>query len=151
MFIVFDLDGTLANCDHRTHHLQKKPKDWDSYFNECHLDEPYSEMISLFNLIKSTVGFLGFGNRLEIWTGRREDQRDKTIDWLIANGTYINENHPTPLRMRPTDIKTHDVELKGGFMKEFGRPDIVFEDRNSMVEFWREQGIRCCQVQEGNF
>lgn len=32
MFIVFDLDGTLADCEHRIHHITKEPKDWRAFF-----------------------------------------------------------------------------------------------------------------------
>ena len=29
--IIVDIDGTLANVEHRVHHLLKSPKDWDSF------------------------------------------------------------------------------------------------------------------------
>lgn len=33
MLVAFDLDGTLANIDHRLHHVKNKPKCWVK-FNE---------------------------------------------------------------------------------------------------------------------
>ena len=145
MFIVFDLDGTLANCDHRTHYLEQEPKDWDAYFNACDGDLVYPEMRDLFNAIAYKDGV----ERVEIWTGRREDQREKTKRWLNENN--FNTLGQTVLMMRPTGVITHDTDLKGKWLKERGAPDIIFEDRNSMVEFWRSKGIRCCQVQIGDF
>ena len=38
--IVFDIDGTLADCSQRLHHIQKSPPDWDSFFAETEKDEP---------------------------------------------------------------------------------------------------------------
>ena len=29
---IFDLDGTLADCAHRLHHIQKEQKDWKAFF-----------------------------------------------------------------------------------------------------------------------
>jgi hypothetical protein len=31
------------------------------------------------------------------------------------------------------------------------KPDLVFDDRNSVVEMWRREGIPCFQVAEGDF
>lgn len=44
---IFDIDGTLANGDHRLHHIKKEPKDWRSYFAEAAGDEPIQHMIEL--------------------------------------------------------------------------------------------------------
>jgi len=30
-------------------------------------------------------------------------------------------------------------------------PSVVFDDRDRVVKMWRENGIRCFQVAEGNF
>lgn len=35
--IIVDLDGTLANCEHRRHFLETKPKDWKSFHGLVHL------------------------------------------------------------------------------------------------------------------
>ena len=37
--IVCDLDGTLANCEHRVHHVQNKPKNWDAFYAGVREDE----------------------------------------------------------------------------------------------------------------
>lgn len=151
MFIVFDLDGTLANCDHRAHYLQQKPKDWEAYFNACDKDKPYSEMLALMSNLQLMRDINGKElHRIEIWTGRREDQREKTKKWLYDHSSFFTPKSIT-LMMRPNGVITHDLELKGKWLEERGTPDIIFEDRNSMVEFWRSKGIRCCQVQIGDF
>lgn len=35
MFVVFDLDGTLADGDHRLHHITGETKDWRAFFAAC--------------------------------------------------------------------------------------------------------------------
>lgn len=32
--IIFDIDGTLANLDHRLRHILKEPKDWDAFYSD---------------------------------------------------------------------------------------------------------------------
>lgn len=32
MDIIFDIDGTLADCSHRLHWIQSKPKNWNAFF-----------------------------------------------------------------------------------------------------------------------
>ena len=41
---LIDIDGTVANGDHRLHHILKEPKAWDNYFLECGNDTPISHM-----------------------------------------------------------------------------------------------------------
>ena len=31
MDVIFDIDGTLVNIEHRLPHIMKKPKDWDTF------------------------------------------------------------------------------------------------------------------------
>ena len=47
MFVVFDLDGTLADDLHRQHHLEGDEPDWAAYFGDCVNGPPESWMICL--------------------------------------------------------------------------------------------------------
>ncbi len=40
---VVDLDGVLADVRHRLHHLDRRPKDWDSFFAAAPSDPPLAE------------------------------------------------------------------------------------------------------------
>ena len=44
---LIDIDGTVANGDHRLHHIQKEPKAWDDYFLACGSDSPIEHMRAL--------------------------------------------------------------------------------------------------------
>lgn len=138
MFVVFDMDGTLSDPAHRLHHLEDK--DWDSFYDECGGDAPIEHMCEVFHAMDT------LGHKIEIWTGRRESCREDTENWLDRNILPI-----PPIRMRANDDHRHDVTVKGEWIEKYGRPDLVFEDRNSMVKFYRDCGIPCVQVAEGDF
>ena len=88
-------------------------------------------------------------HRIEIWTGRSEKVRKKTEDWLITFlPGYINCK---ALRMRGADDFRPDTEVKGDWIAQHGKPDLVFDDRNKVVEWWRCQGITCCQVKASDY
>ena len=37
--VIFDIDGTSANGEHREHYLQHSPKDWKGFFSEMKKDK----------------------------------------------------------------------------------------------------------------
>ena len=146
MFVIFDLDGTLALNEHREHFLQKSPQDWDGFFEACDKDEPNLPIINLLKYLSEH-----YEVRLEIWSGRSEKVRHKTKDWLDRYGVF-SETHYSLLRMRGSSDFRSDTVLKNEWLdNESSMPDVVFDDRNSVVEFWRGKGIACCQVAEGDF
>lgn len=57
--------------------------------------------------------------------------------------------------MRKNKDYRHDTEVKPELLKNRGiTPDdvaFILEDRNVMVQKWRELGFTCLQVAEGNF
>lgn len=139
MFVVFDMDGTLSDPTHRVHHLTNK--DWDSFYEACDGDAPKPEVLAVMKAMTKA------GHRVEIWTGRRESTRMKTVEWLEGQG--IERGYG--LRMRQDGDRRHDTITKGEWLDVHGTPDLVFEDRNSMVEFYRNEGITVAQVALGNF
>ncbi len=142
MFVVFDLDGTLANTDHRAHFLQRQgsKKDWRGFFAACDQDTPHLHIIDTLTAL--TAG----GHRVEIWSGRSDEVRDKTEAWLEANGLS-----GVPLRMRAEGDYTADDELKMSWLDPDDMPDLIFDDRAKVVAMWRAKGIPCCQVAPGDF
>ncbi len=153
MFVVFDLDGTLANTFQRTYsHLacpergyphMRQGMDWDAYFERCGSDTPYKHTIEVLNALHSQ------DHAVRIWTARCESVRAKTYQWLVYHGVppLIAKN----MRMRPEGNHVDDFVLKQGWMADMGRPDLVFEDRARVVKMWRSLGIPCFQVADGEF
>lgn len=162
MFVVFDLDGTLADCSHRTHFIcnpdgspkPKEEKDWDGFYAACGGDAPHKV------LAKLAAELLFLGHDVQIWTGRSSIAFYETEKWLLKQGicsNYFIESHGYKgpaiplLRMRPHGDHTPDHLLKQKWMEEYGKPDLVFEDRQRVVDMWRANGVMCCQVAEGDF
>ncbi len=144
MFVVFDLDGTLANTDHRAHFLEQreyKDKDWRGFYAACDRDTPCAP------IVRTMLSLIATGAEVEIWSGRSDEVADKTMVWLAAQGI-------PNIRVRLRAAKDHrpDTVLKKEWLSEASRkPDLIFEDRASVVTMWREQGIVCCQVAPGDF
>jgi phosphoglycolate phosphatase-like HAD superfamily hydrolase len=154
--IIFDLDGTLADCEHRRHFLydektlfRRKP-DWDAFFEACDQDSPIKQVIQMWN---DQISLGGMGSH-EIWSGRSSSVRKKTEDWLSNNLLCFD---PNQLKMRPVGDSTPDDILKEQWLNEAltaGKTiDYVFDDRPKVIRMWRKRGIfafNCCQ-REGNF
>ena len=172
--IIWDIDGTLANQDHRaTKHLCTAPwdcnspddpiykddPDWDAYYEDCHDDVPYDDIIWMFNALVSSPYAHSFGKDKPVkhcfMTGRPEKYRAKTREWLRHWVTPGADSDAFPLFMRPDDDHRPDHDVKVAHLTRLEAqgyiPFIAFEDRNSVVSSWRRNGVRCVQVQGGNF
>jgi FMN phosphatase YigB (HAD superfamily) len=142
---VFDLDGTLADCAHRAHFINRvneEHTDWELFHAEAHRDvliEPVRAI--LYALIKT-------GSAVEIWTGRSENYRRQSEEWLTLNDI------PSELLtfMRAKNDRRPDTVVKREFLgRSAMRPAAIFEDRARVVAMWRAEGIPCLQVAEGDF
>lgn len=146
MFIVFDLDGTLALNEHRLHHIRKTPKDYDAFYAACVDDLPNMCVMRILDLL-----YRAGEVRVEIWSGRSAQVRTETEGWLAGYGI-----DPLLLtRMRPAGDHQPDVNLKRAWLRDArrngGGPDAVYDDRDSVVAMWREEGVACFQVAPGAF
>jgi len=148
--IVCDIDGTVSNPVHRIKHIEKSPKDWDSFYNECINDDPHLDIIEMLKTLYYTnSNVYGF----YFCTGRRESCRIDTEHWIRKNINFLCGE--SKLLMRADNDKRHDTIVKPELLKNEGiTPEntlFILEDRNSMVNKWRELGYRCLQVAEGDF
>ncbi|MCG5245304.1 phosphatase domain-containing protein [Methylorubrum extorquens] len=142
MFVVFDLDGTLALTEHRAHFLNhpNKENDWRGFCAACDRDEPCHPFI------RTLLALHNIGAEGEIWSGRSDEVKDKTTAWLAEHGVgYI------PIRTRRAGDHRPDKVLKAEWLDEGRKPALVFEGRSSMVAMYRSRGIVCCQVVPGDF
>lgn len=142
--IIFDIDGTLADCTHRVHWVTNRPKNWAEFDAGIPNDEPYEDIIYLNRL------FFGLDHRIAIVTGRSDRQRQATEEWLER---YSVRYHT--LRMRKDGDYRQDSLVKSDILDELiaegWDPKMVFDDRQSVVDMWRQRGIRCLQVNPGDF
>jgi histidinol phosphatase-like enzyme len=147
--VIFDLDGTIALIDKRRNlSLKDNSKiDWNIFFNpkNIKLDQPNFPVIEILNSLKEK------GFKIFILSGRLDTTKDATLKWLKENAVEFDQ-----LKMRentPKEKYISDVELKQKWLNEIDKENIlcVFDDRTKLVEMWRENGLSCFQVADGNF
>lgn len=141
--IIVDIDGTISKVGDRLKYLQQDKPDWDSFYNACFEDEPITEIITMLKILSCSY-------HIVFCTGRRESVRTITEDWLLK---YFGAGWN--LLMRPNNDYRHDTIVKPEQLKKHGISlqsiAFILEDRNSMVVKWRELGLRCLQVADGDF
>lgn len=136
--IVFNLDSTLANCEHRRHFVDPlknenyfryngddfrgwkdgKPEldikwkpDWKAFYQACDKDTPIDPVIEMWNN-QISFGMMGVH---QIWSGRCESVRKKTEEWLSKNLLCFESKQ---LKMRPIGDYTPDDQLKERWLDE---------------------------------
>jgi phosphoglycolate phosphatase-like HAD superfamily hydrolase len=138
-FYVFDLDGTLADCEHRKPLLVEK--DWRGFFAAVGDDKPIERVLAVLRTLHEA------GNQIEIWSGRSDECRAATEAWLARHGVPDG----IPVIMRRAGDKRPDDMVKREFLRGTNAPDVIFDDRQRVVDMWRREGIVCFQVAAGDF
>ena len=142
--VIFDIDGTLANVDHRRDILKKKPSDWDGFFSAMENDTPNSAVVDLYNLSRES----GLYETILV-SGRPERYRKLTENWLVWNKIDFEV-----LIMRKDDDLRADHVIKEEILEELlgqGKTiAFVVDDRKSVVDMWRKNGLTCFQCADYN-
>jgi hypothetical protein len=139
--VLVDIDGTLADVNHRLHHVRGRKKNWKRFFQAMHLDPPNQ-------VIVDWVKNLAPEYEVYVVSGRPDDYRDVTEKWLQQQGVRYRE-----LRMRRAGDHRADTIVKQEILNSFNKDEIAFviDDRASVCDMWRSNGLRCIQVAEGNY
>ena len=136
--ILCDIDGTIANNDHRQHFLEGK-KDWDSFFSELSNDIP------IFSIIEKVKKYESEGKDIIFLTGRPERYRKKTELWLRKYFDFKFQ-----LLMRKDNDKRNKIISKQEVLFENNIPlkkiFLVFENDNQLINYWTEKGHRVVDV-----
>jgi len=153
--VICDLDGTLADLNHRLHYIKnddgtmkpRKERDWDGFNKACVDDAPYEDVIEILNSF-CRAKLLG-GRTFYILSGRNDVVRAETVQWLQKH-VRGDCDYDTHLIMRKADDRRPDTEVKLEMVRELGlTPDdvlCILDDRQCVVDMWRENGFRCLQV-----
>ncbi|AST15390.1 polynucleotide kinase [Streptomyces phage Samisti12] len=131
---LFDIDGTLASMSDRS------PFDW-SRVGE---DDPRRQVV----LTAQALAEAGYD--IVVMSGRDSSCREETIAWL--------EFYDVPfcdLFMRAEgDMRKDNIvkqELFDQHIRDFYDVVAVFDDRQQVVDMWRDMGVDCFQVAPGDF
>ena len=145
--IVCDLDGTLANCEHRVHHVQNKPKNWDAFYAGVRGDTVNGPVLHVLDKFMSYEGAI---YNIIFCSGRPERCRADTEAW-IEEMCNLND---FILLMREDGDYRDDYIVKQEILDQHIPKDrvlFVLDDRQQVVDMWRRNGLVCFQVAEGKF
>lgn len=135
--VVIDLDGTLANVDHRAHLVRREKPDWDKFYSDCDKDTQNEWCVHLINCMMAA------GFKVLIVSARRQTEKTKTFLWLC------NAFHCVPewILLRGQDNHEEDTVLKKRWLDSYGKDRILFvvDDRQKVVDMWRREGLVCLQ------
>lgn len=133
--IIVDLDGTLSI------HQGRNAFDYSKLLS----DKPNDPLVDLLRILSGSVDIIFFSGR-----EGTEQCRQDTAKWLNDNIGI-----PYQLYMRKEKDYRGDEIIKEELFKENIENNYycvaVFDDRNKVVNKWRELGLLCCQVYEGDF
>jgi FMN phosphatase YigB (HAD superfamily) len=144
--VVFDVDGTIANNDHRRHFVLNKPRDWKNFNANIWHDTPHEDIVELVKIFYSHYPIL-------ICTARTGDLLDITREWLdeVAGLQGFYEKIYIRGEKDYKDDQILKVELLEQIRADGYEPKFWIDDRQRVVDAIRAQGIRVLQVCEGNF
>jgi hypothetical protein len=145
-YIICDLDGTIADIRHRRHHAEGKKKNWKKFFEGIPHDD-LAEVVA--DILKHYVKT----HRIVFVSGRPEHTRSDTEAWLFKHVPFVKNYE---LHMRADGDFRADNLVKSEIYEEqikpeHGEPFFVLDDRDQVVKMWREKGLICLQVAEGDF
>ncbi len=143
--VIFDIDGTLADIEHRRGFLDGLRPDWRRFNAAMGDDTPNLPIANLYKVLwKSGV------YDLQIVTGRNEAFRKVTETWLTWNEIPFNR-----VLMRADKDQRPDNIIKGEILEQLRAEDrdIAFavDDRQQVVDMWRANGVTCLQCDVGDF
>ena len=143
--IIFDVDGTIADVEHRRHFVTQRPADWKSFKEETVNDTPVEWVCDI------AKRFIAQGESVTFFSARNESEREITEKQISE---WIGDGH-SGVFLRPNGDFRPDEEFKSDLATRFeeigGKIDLVFDDRNKVVEMWRERGTTVVQVADGDF
>ena len=143
--VVFDLDGVLANGDHRQHLLDpaRGRKDWKTFFSRAGDDLLVEEVARLTLLIDHTLTRV-------LLTARPTSIQDITLAWLDRfqlawdllvmrpEGTYA----PSPVAKKAAvdELRAYGFDVL-----------LAFDDDRRNVDMFHAEGIPCIYIHSGYY
>jgi len=137
--VIFDIDETVAN--------KSKERSYREY-DKVDLDAPINPTIKVLR------HYFHAGYKIIFITSRREYCSEKTVQWLDK---YIGVEYE--LFMRPekqskkekyTESEVVKLEIYNQYVKDLYDVEAVFEDRQSVIEMWRKEGLYVFNCRQNN-
>lgn len=167
--ILVDVDGTLADNSHRTHHVHgvckacegvnptipnlrnctvcngsgKAKKNWDGFYAEAIHDKPREVVCEWVRRLYDDPN-----NIICIVSGRPMDKcGEQTMQWLLFKD--IPYHH---IFMRSAGDYRDDVIIKQEILDHLPKEQVAFaiDDRLRVVNMWRQNGVKVYPVSDGD-
>lgn len=148
--VISDLDGTLADVEHRVHHVRRtdgQKKNWRGFFLDMDKDpviDPVYRILSKFqsdNMENMNIVFC---------SGRPDDYKRITQEWLAKTGLRYSGLYMRPRQDNRQDDIIKEIILDFEILTRF-KPLFILDDRDQVVAMWRRRGFMCLQVAPGDF
>lgn len=140
-FFAVDIDGTLANCDHRLHHVSGGRKQWNAFFADMVSDTLYEETHEVMQALQKA------GHTAIIVSARPDNYREITERWLADHNVRY-----TKLYMRKAEDFRKDSIVKKEILDqitaEWGKPWLAIDDRDQVCKMWKDNGVFVMRVNE---
>lgn len=139
--VIFDLDGTLSNGEHRLNMLPKfdlhLTKSWSEFNLAAKNDSPFTDNISVCNAMYD-AGFC-----VIILTGRSDEVWNETVEWLEKHKV----SHDMLIMRRARDNRK-DTVIKEEVLRAIGLDRIVacWDDSPNVISHLRGIGLTVYQV-----
>lgn len=161
--IIVDIDGTLAHMDGK-----RSPYDYSKVSGDS-VDEQVTWLVTALGSFTNERWAIGWDGEVTpadagfpalatiICSGRDDTSSPETMQWLKVKADIV----PDLFLMRPTGAKEAngnklpDYKVKYNLFDQHirGKYNIrfVLDDRNQVVDLWRQLGLKCLQVEPGDF
>ena len=147
MIYVFDIDGTIANNEHRSHLLPLSDlhltSSWKDYNKACSGDSPIIPMIKMMNALAES-------SQVYIMTSRSDEVEWRTLEWLQDNEVEYDS-----IRMRSRHDNRKDYLIKKEWLNNLcdGKKEeiVIFEDNPQVIKHLRNCGyavMAVCEYEE---
>ena len=142
--ICFDIDGTLANIEHRLDYVRSKPKNWKAFDAGIPNDKVNLPVADVFWAMSYNQ------NTIILASGRNERSRQETEDWLTVS---CLDSYDKLYMRKADDYRSDDIvkdEIIDEIVADYGKlPDMWFDDRPRVVKAVRKRGIFVFDVYQG--
>ena len=139
---IFDMDGTLADCEHRRGFVASKPKNWPAFFAGVLNDTP------VLSVVAEVGKALEDNKNVLIVTARPFSTRENTIQWLANNGIRYDQIYFRKDGDYRDDVLVKE-EIYNSILSEGYNPIKVFDDRPKVIRMWKSKGLEVVDCGNG--
>lgn len=145
--VVVDIDGTVADCEHRRRSSMVNGKlDWSKFLDPFNVGKD-TPIISTMEMVKPYAET----HDIVFVSARDESLRDVTEEWLDIHLIPGIRKYQR-LIMRPAGDHRDDTIVKKEILDKYlekSKITVCFDDRPKVIRMWRENGLNVVDVGKG--